>query len=84
MLEENVVAHIVNKRPQAFRLAQALIAAQHIKDPRECFLANIVDGMGGLKARPELQLEQSSKICDKMLLCLPVSRAKIRHVFRIE
>jgi len=50
MLEENVVAHVVNERPQAFRSAQTLIPAQDIKDPRECFLANIVNGVGRLKA----------------------------------
>ncbi len=84
MLKENMIANIVYERAETFRLAQTTIPAQNLKDPGKGFLANIVYGVGRLKPRAKLEFKQCGEICNKMLLRLAVSRAKILHVFRIE
>src|SRR5580700_9715910 len=84
MLKENMIANIVYKCAQTFRLAQTTILAQDLQYPGKSFLAYIVYGVGRLKPRAKLEFKQRRKICNKVLLRLEVSGAKILYVFRIE
>lgn len=84
MLKENMITNIVYECAETFRLAQTTILAQDLKYPGKGFLANIVYSVGRLKPRAELEFKQCGEICDKVLLRLEVSRAKILYVFRIE
>ena len=84
MFKENMVANIVYECAKTFGLAQTTIPAQNLKYPDEGFLAYIVYSVGRLKPRAKLKFKQCGEVCNKMLLRLKVSRAKILYVFRIE
>ena len=84
MLKQYMIATIVYESAETFRLAQATISAQNLKDPGKGFLAYIVYGVGRLKPRAKLEFKQCGEIGNKVLLRLEVPCAKILYVFRIE
>src|SRR5215470_3146297 len=76
MLEEHVVTHRINKRPQSFRLANSAFASQHRPCPRECFLANVLDRRSKTKSPTEFEFNQGAEILDEVALCPRVPRAQ--------
>src|SRR5947209_882388 len=80
MLQQDVVAQAVDEGPQALGLPDAALAAQGGKDPHECFLPNILDGLRRMQPGTQLELDQFAEISDKMLLRAEVSCSKTLKV----
>src|SRR5439155_19062790 len=79
VLKQDVVAHGVDERAEAVGLAEFAVA-QRDKNAGESFLANVFDGLRGIYARTQFQLDQFAEIGDKMLLRAEVSFAKTLNV----
>jgi hypothetical protein len=79
-----VIASGVDKRAEPLRLAQSSIAAKDRKDPREGFLAYVLDCMRRLEPGTKLQPEQFGEVAEEMFLSFALPGAKAFYIFRIE
>jgi hypothetical protein len=79
-----MVANHIDEGSKALRLAQATVLAQDREDPGEGLLADVLDGMRGVKPGAKLELEELRKIGNEVLLRLGVTSAEITDVTRIE
>ena len=76
MLQQHVVTHRVDERPQSLRLAYSSLASQYCPRPRECFLANVLDRRRKTESSTEFEFNQGAEILDEVPLCPRVSRAQ--------
>jgi hypothetical protein len=83
-LKEHVIASGVDKRAEPLRVAQASIPAKDRKDPRECFLAHVLDCVRRLELGSKLESKQFGKVAEEMFLSFALPGAKALYIFRIE
>lgn len=84
MLKKHMVTNRIHQSSEPLRLAHAALFAQNREDPGEGLLADIFDGLWGLEAGAEFELEQFRKIADKVLLRLRFTRTEILDINRIK
>ena len=84
MLEEDVIAYGVDEGAQASGLTQGAGLAKSRDDPREGFLAHVLNRLRGLEPRAKLQMEQFGEVANEVLLSAAIPSAKTFDVLCIE
>ena len=84
VLGENVIAYRIDESSEAFRLAEAAVFAKDGENAGKGLLADVFNGLRGLEAGAELELEKLSEIGDKVLLGLTVARTETLDISSIE
>src|SRR3974390_2670909 len=86
MLQQNVIADRIDERPQAVGLKNLAIAQSH-KESGKRLLPHVFDGLRGLQARAQFDLDQRAEVGREMLLDPEVTcsqPAEIGFVERVE
>jgi hypothetical protein len=84
VLEEDVIANGIDEGTETFRLAQGAGFSKAGKDAGKCLLAHVLNRLGGLQPRAELQMKQFGEVTNEMLLCAVVPSAESFDVCGIE
>jgi hypothetical protein len=84
VLKQYIVADGVDEGPEALGLAQRIFPPQCGEHSGESLLTHVLDGLGGLKARPEFQMKKLGKIAYEVFLGRQVPCTEVFDVTCIE
>ena len=84
MFEKNVIAHGIDECAQTVRLSQTFFAAEGGKDPNKDFLPEVIDGIDGLKAAAQLEIDELAEVGHEMLLRAEIAGTKPLQISVIE
>jgi len=84
MLKKHMVAYRIHEGAEALRLSQAAVLSQYRQNAGKGLLADIFNGLCGLKPGAKLELEQFREVAGEVLLYLVVSGTETCNIVGIE